>query len=264
MGGRSVCLYLNDISKVAEIVRSEFIVVDVVNKIDELGIDKFGYEAIHFVVRLGNSTTGARYDNLKKLVCEIQIRTVVQDAWAIIQHHLIYKRESQVPTHLQRKLNSLAGLFETVDDQFETIRKERDMYISGIRETIKTPKAFLENELNLDSFYEYLIWKFPLRPVEGHNVQPRLILDVIEAAKLEKLEDLDILINETSEIRKVLLKVEEKNIARSKDGKIPSSIEPLLAFIATQPNWEDHLGFTQESIDAINKILEDKKFSSKH
>jgi ppGpp synthetase/RelA/SpoT-type nucleotidyltranferase len=60
-----------------------------------------------------------RYDDLKKLVCEIQVRTVLQDAWAIIDHHLSYKQESDVPKILRRKLNSLAGLVETAHDQFD-------------------------------------------------------------------------------------------------------------------------------------------------
>jgi ppGpp synthetase/RelA/SpoT-type nucleotidyltranferase len=82
----------------------------------------------------------------------MQVRTVVQDAWAIIQHHLVYKRESQVPSHLQRKLNSMAGLLETADDQFESIRREREAYIAEVRESLAKPALFLENELNLDSF----------------------------------------------------------------------------------------------------------------
>jgi len=260
-GVRLVCLYLDDISKIAEIVRSEFVVVDEVNKIEELGADKFGYEAMHFIVRLGESTTGARYDNLKKLVCEIQIRTVVQDAWAIIQHHMIYKRESQVPTQLQRKLNSLSGLFETVDDQFETIRKERYKYLTDIRETVKTPEAFLANELNLDSFNEYLRWKFPSRSVEAFDGQSRNILNHFFILHFRTLEDVDRLINETFEIRKELLHKTRKFARKSEDGKLPSSVEPLLAIIASIPEWEEILDLSPEYKDEMKKVLVDNKRS---
>lgn len=97
-GARVVCLYRSDIAKVADIIRAEFVVAEDVDKLDELGVDQFGYGARHFIVRLGKTSSGARYDDLKNLPCEVQIRTVVQDAWAIIQHHMVYKRESQVPT----------------------------------------------------------------------------------------------------------------------------------------------------------------------
>jgi putative GTP pyrophosphokinase len=176
-GTRVVCLYRSDIAKVAEIVRSDFDVIEDVDKLGELGADHFGYGARHFLVRLGRDSSGARYDDLKQFVCEIQVRTVVQDAWAIIQHHLVYKRESEVPTHLQRKLNSLAGLFETVDDQFESIRRERETYITEVRETRAKPARFLENELNLDSFKEYLSVKFPGCPLEKYDGQARIALD---------------------------------------------------------------------------------------
>jgi putative GTP pyrophosphokinase len=148
-------LYRSDIAKVADIIRAEFVVAEDVDKLDELGVDQFGYGARHFIVRLGKTSSGARYDDLKQLPCEVQVRTVVQDSWAIIQHHMVYKRESQVPTQLQRKLNSLAGLFETVDDQFERIREEREAYLVEMRGSTEA-STFLENEPNLDSFKEYL------------------------------------------------------------------------------------------------------------
>lgn len=125
----------------------------------------------------------------KKLACEIQLRTVVQDAWAIIQHHMVYKRESQVPTQLQRRLNSLAGLFETVDDQFESIRTERDAYLVSVRDSIQTPAAFLGNELNLDSFKEYLRWAFPNRAAEAWDGQARMVFDGLKAAGYLTLQD---------------------------------------------------------------------------
>jgi len=124
-GVRVVCLYNSDIPKVIEIIRNAFEIVQEIDKRDELETNKFGYIGNHFIVRLGQNYSGARYDDLSTLRCEIQVRTVVQDAWSIIQHHMVYKKESQVPSNLIRKLNGLAGLFETVDDQFELIRISR-------------------------------------------------------------------------------------------------------------------------------------------
>ncbi|MFH1742151.1 MAG: hypothetical protein ABIH23_24370, partial [bacterium] len=115
-GVRIVCLYVSDIPLIEDIIRKEFEIVEKVDKLTDKPPDQFGYGAIHFVARLGKKMSGARYDDLKVLLCEIQVRTVLQDAWAIIDHHLIYKSESSMPKVLRRKLNSLAGLFETADD----------------------------------------------------------------------------------------------------------------------------------------------------
>jgi putative GTP pyrophosphokinase len=68
-----VCLYRSDIAKVAEIIRSEFAIAEDVDKLDELRVDQFGYGARHFIVRLGKTSSGARYDDLKQLSCEVQV-----------------------------------------------------------------------------------------------------------------------------------------------------------------------------------------------
>ena len=117
-GVRVVCLYTKDIPVIEEVIRAEFDVVEKIDKLADKEPDQFGYGAIHFIVKLGGEMSGARYEDLKHLVCEVQVRTVLQDAWAIIDHHLVYKRESAIPKIIQRRLNGLAALFEIADDQF--------------------------------------------------------------------------------------------------------------------------------------------------
>lgn len=256
---RVVCLYHSDISKVAEIIRAEFVVVEDIDKVNELAVDQFGYGARHFIVRLGKSSSGARYDDLKQLSCEIQVRTVVQDAWAIIQHHMVYKREAQVPTQLQRKLNSLAGLFETVDDQFERIREQREAYVAEVRDSTETPAAFLENELNLDSFREYLNWRFPDRKLETFDGQARLVLDGLIGARFTKLSDVDKIVKQTAQGREALLAKLEEDIRKTEDGTIPASIEPALALTLAVPNWKTLIPWGPIS----EKIIEDHLNNSK-
>lgn len=123
-GVRVVYLYKADRHLIEKIIETEFDVIEKVDKVEEQEADRFGYGALHYLVHLGRKSSGARYDDLKGLICEIQVRTVLQDAWAIIDHHLVYKQESDVPKVLKRKLNSLSGLFETADDQFDRVRVE--------------------------------------------------------------------------------------------------------------------------------------------
>ena len=258
-GVRVVCLYHSDMAKVAEIIRAEFVVVEDIDKLDALAVDQFGYGARHFIVRLGKSSSGARYDDLKQLSCEVQIRTVVQDAWAIIQHHMVYKRESQVPTQLQRKLNSLAGLFETVDDQFERIREQREAYVAEIRDSADQPETFLENELNLDSFKEYLKWRFPDRTPESWGGQARMALDGLLAAGHKTLSDVDRIVKQTTVARPALMTELGDEIRIAEDGTVPSSIEPALALALTAPNWNKVIpwGRDMEKIIERHRGLED-------
>ncbi|MCP2054328.1 UNVERIFIED_ORG: ppGpp synthetase/RelA/SpoT-type nucleotidyltransferase [Pseudomonas fluorescens] len=190
-GVRVVCLYSSDISNIIDIIRNEFEIVQEIDKREELETNKFGYIGNHFIIRLGTNYSGARYDDLRTLRCEIQVRTVVQDAWSIIQHHMVYKKESQVPSNLIRKLNGLAGLFETVDDQFEFIRMQRDIYLDSIRESKNAPSDFLENEINYDSLVEFMQWRYDETFDEADREMVSIILDVFKEIKISTLKDIE-------------------------------------------------------------------------
>src|SRR5262245_51861524 len=139
-GVRVVYLYKKHRAAIESIVEDEFAVTEKVDKVERQEPDQFGYGALHYLVRLGGKSVGARYDDLKALTCEIQVRTVVQDAWAMISHHLTYKHESEIPKTLRRKLNALVGVFETADEQFDQVRAERDAMMQQPldRETFET------------------------------------------------------------------------------------------------------------------------------
>jgi putative GTP pyrophosphokinase len=107
-----------------------------------------------------------------------------------------------VPSPLQRKLNSLAGLFETADDQFDRVRADREAYVSDVRESKAHPKEFLQNELNKDSFLEYLNWKFPSLPVAFYDGQINLALDLVDKRKFTRLSDLDAVVEKTTSMRR--------------------------------------------------------------
>ena len=193
-GVRVVCLYNDDLTKVEKAITEHFDILEKIDKLTTKKTDQFGYGAIHFVVRLGKNSSGARYDDLKNLVCEIQTRTVLQDAWAIIDHHLIYKNESNIPTVLKSRLNLLAENFQIADDEFKSIRAEREEYLTGIKESETDSKLFLENELNLDSFVRYAQWKFPELPSGEQILDIPFFLKPLTEMNLKKLSDLDAIV----------------------------------------------------------------------
>lgn len=154
--------------------------------------------------------------------------------------NMVYKRESQVPSQLQRKLNSLAGLFETVDDQFERIREEREQYVAGIRGSTDKPTAFLENELNLDSFKEYLKWRFPDRTPEAFDGQANMVLDALLTAGYKMLGEVEGLVKNTAAPREALKRelMPLERLALADDGNPPSAIEPYFALALSNADFE--------------------------
>jgi putative GTP pyrophosphokinase len=210
-GVRIVYLYSNDFERIEEIISNEFEVIETVNKLRDQGIDKFGYIAVHFIVRIGEKSSGARYDDLKSLKCEIQVRTVLQDAWAIINHHLMYKREKDVPTPLLRKVNSLAGLLEIADYQFDYIRSEREQYIGEFE---SNQNSLMNQEINADTLVTFLNDYFPDRPKNDFGYLIPRVLDILDREKYKTLGDLKNVLDQRAEsiemIKKITLRMENQ------------------------------------------------------
>ena len=250
-GVRVVCLYVDDITLIEKIIEDEFVVVEKVDKLTDKEPDQFGYGAIHYIVKLGKKSAGARYDDLRAYVCEIQVRTVLQDAWAIIGHHLVYKRESAVPKALQRKLNSLAGLFETADDQFQQVRNERERYLARVTDSRKSAKAFLSNETNLDSMKQYLAWKFPALPLDVASWQLQAVFGDIDLKLYPTLSEIEGLIRE-EEARVALVFQKAAESFAKKDGKIPSCMNLGISLALRNPALlDDYSPEVHAAVEAV-------------
>ena len=195
-GVRVVYLYSDDLARLESVIEENFEILEKVDKLTKKRNDEFGYGAVHFLVKLGKEFTGPRYDDLKDLVCEIQTRTVLQDAWAIIDDHLIYKSESGIPTFLRRRLNSLAMSFERADNEFRNIRAERQDYLNSIERSRTSSQSFLGNELNLDSFVRYAQWKFPERSSGTDFVDVAFFFRPLTLMGLSTLGELDRVVDE--------------------------------------------------------------------
>ncbi|MBC3919643.1 hypothetical protein H8L32_19300 [Undibacterium sp. CY18W] len=194
-GVRVVFLYVSDKIKLEKLVEDEFEIHERVDKLGDQGVEKFGYGALHYIVSLKEQHAGARYDDLRSVRCEIQIRTILQDAWAIVAHHLSYKHEDDIPNELKRKLHALSGLFETADDQFESINHARIEYQNSVKHQINADsKSFLEHDINLDSLLGYMAWRFPDRDTSSIEGAASLLEELNEFG-YKKLNSIDNAIN---------------------------------------------------------------------
>jgi hypothetical protein len=148
-GVRIVTFLESDVDRVSELVRRSF-VVDESNSMDRtvaLGMDRTGYRSVHFVCSLGTQRdTLSEYAGISNLSFEIQIRTVLQHAWATLAHDRSYKFAGVLPQELQRKLNLYAGMLEIADGAFDQIAKDIDGY--AIRLKTETPEGLSAVELS--------------------------------------------------------------------------------------------------------------------
>jgi putative GTP pyrophosphokinase len=248
-GVRVVYLYNTDVSEIEKIIQEEFEIKEKVDKTGENGVDKFGYGAIHFIISLSKKTSGARYDDLKRFVCEIQVRTVLQDAWAIIDHHLVYKNESDVPSPLRRKLNSLAGVFETADDQFEQIRTARVEYANTVSDSIKNSSDFLRNELNLDTLVKYIAWKYKEDEENSLLMFNLTFPNVTNYMNYSSLADLDADIEKS---KTIISGIVEKNYRENID-KMDGFFTFITSLLLVNPQIRPHLGAPRHAKEIIQK-----------
>lgn len=192
-GVRVVCLFDVELDAVAEIVRREFNVIEESNKVEELGADRMGYIGIHLVVSLGSNYTGPRYDSLANLKCEIQIRTVLQDAWALISHTLVYKSEEAISIYLRRDLNNVSSLMEIAQSIFNVVQQKRASYLEEIESHQATSSKFLTQAIDCDTLVAYTEWKFPGKGFSDYW-QGRLLNDLNDE-QYRTLQDIDEVIN---------------------------------------------------------------------
>lgn len=153
-----VITYLElDVGKISELIKGTF-EVDTKNSLDKaslLGIDKLGYRSVHFVCRLGKKRIKLpEFHEYGDMVFEIQIRTVLQHAWAELTHDRNYKFSGVLPRTIQRKLHLYAGMLEIADKGFDEIAGEIDKYIAETGK--KTAAGQLDIEITTASLLDYL------------------------------------------------------------------------------------------------------------
>ena len=163
-GVRVITFFPRTLDAVDRTIESQFVVL---NKSDSTQIlieqEKFGYGSIHYVLRLQeNRTALPEYSKFKDFVAEIQVRTILQHAWAEIEHDIQYKSANIMPVSIHRRFMSLASTLETADREFQAIQDEDERLRRQARQSVRegklekveiTPdalKTYLDEKLGLD------------------------------------------------------------------------------------------------------------------
>ncbi len=164
-GVRVIVFLPSDADKVSEIIEKEFHIFEkVAHGTSPLQEDKFGYQSTHFVVRLNAQRLSLpEYQRFNDLKAEIQVRTILQHAWAEIEHDITYKSPVVMPTSIRRSLAALAGMLEITDREFERIQEEDKSQRSKAKQDVEegllkdveiTPsalKVYLDKRLGSDA-----------------------------------------------------------------------------------------------------------------
>ena len=122
IGIRIICAFLQDLTEVEKCLRSCFSVYEIERKGADRTFREFGYESTHILLAIPSELM-ADITLPKGLIFEIQVRTILQDAWAEVEHELVYKSEfSPFDLPLKRKLASINASLSLADIIFQEIR----------------------------------------------------------------------------------------------------------------------------------------------
>jgi len=156
-GARVITYFPSQVDKVVSALRGEF-TVDEANSTDKRHDDNpsvFGYASVHLVVEFDAGRASLpEYKQFQGLKCEVQVRTVLQHAWAEIEHDIVYKSEDAIPFELRRRFACLAGMLELADKEFEAIRTDGVRVRATIENIVRGDQ--LHVEVSLDALQVYL------------------------------------------------------------------------------------------------------------
>lgn len=194
-GFRVITYFEDSIQHVARTIEKA-LDVDFANSVNKLKSDdhqKFGYRSLHYVCKWpdlpNRPVPNARF--------EIQIRTVLQHAWAEIEHDIGYKATEEIPGLFRRRFSQVASLLEVADREFVAIREGLLAYEESV--TSAGPQASDDlplDQITLRSFLETpavtkldAVVSGSLGPHVGNDdFYPDYLLKVLHAAELRSVK----------------------------------------------------------------------------
>ncbi|MFW9973211.1 MAG: tetratricopeptide repeat protein [Candidatus Odinarchaeota archaeon] len=204
LGVRIITFIKSDLELAKEIVQNEFELLEGPDdKSKKLSYKEFGYRSIHYVVKLNQERARlTECSDYKDLRAEIQIRTIVENAWAEIEHHWNYKpddKDNKMDNILKHRLHGLMAVLELVDQEFDLIRKSfqgkfksDEINFNIIRDLAQSPNLFVDvcNYLSKNKKYEELV-KFSKDAINSNKnfviAWLNLVIGLLELHEDEKL-----------------------------------------------------------------------------
>lgn len=169
VGCRIISYFEIDVEKIVALLFKEF-KIDEVNSIDKKKIldpDRFGYLSYHIICSINDERAQLReYKNYKDLKFEIQVRTILQHAWAEIEHDIGYKSNIAVPREFRRKFSRIASILEIADDEFSRLKLDIHNYVENL-----SKQGFENTDINAESLKLFIEQSNDLEEIEAYVIE---------------------------------------------------------------------------------------------
>ena len=195
VGLRVITFFEDSIEQVARLIEEHFR-VDIDRSVDKRLRQEphsFGYRSLHYICHPPPALIAQHPD--WDWPFEIQIRTILQHAWAEIEHDLGYKSPESVPLPVRRRFSRLAGLLEIADSEFVELRRFMEDYARQVRQPVRLSQDTLElDRLSLQSLAEagpvaqldQALANTLARPVASSHFFPDYVIRMLRAVQLDR------------------------------------------------------------------------------
>lgn len=121
LGLRIVVPFQEEVEQAVELLRQHFSTEQIERKSEKLSFREFAYDSVHVELPLA---CDLHLPSDCKPVVEVQVRTILQDAWAEVEHELIYKNHFRFPNSesIRKKLAAVNASLSLADMIFQEIR----------------------------------------------------------------------------------------------------------------------------------------------
>lgn len=193
-GIRVILYFESQVDRVSKIIEKSFKVdkENSFNRDTALSIDQIGYRSVHYVCDLGGDRTklpeNSRLDGLQ---FEIQLRTVLQHAWAELAHDRNYKFSGKLPREIERELFLYAGMLEIADKGFDSLSKKIDSHIKEVKAKTDAGDYNMElDSVSLEQFIEAWAKENNLSFMPREKEASRILVQELKDYGLNSVEDL--------------------------------------------------------------------------
>jgi putative GTP pyrophosphokinase len=119
-GIRIMCQFVEDIQRLAELIRARQDMKVVYEKDYIENKKESGYRSYHIIIEYPVQTALG----MKRVLAEVQIRTLAMNFWATIEHSLNYKYKETLPQNVRARLSKAAEAAYLLDQEMSSIREE--------------------------------------------------------------------------------------------------------------------------------------------
>lgn len=140
-GIRIMCQFVDDIEKVAALIRKRKDMQVLYEKDYISNVKKSGYRSYHMIIKYPLSTAEGSIE----ILAEFQIRTLAMNFWATIEHSLNYKYKKDIPEEIREKLKSGADAAFKLDQEMLEIKDE----IKDAQKLFEVKSSLISDIMNL-------------------------------------------------------------------------------------------------------------------